>query len=133
MGRKVLGVVMSVAGALVGGAVGTAVYYWMWKQNFHALVLPGAGLGLGCHLASPNRSFRRGLVLAVCAIVFGVVVEWWFRPFNRDESFAYFLKNLGDLPPATFLMLAVGGIFAFWWGREASPWFSGRPLPSRNG
>lgn len=120
--------ILCTTGSIVGAAVGIAIYRMLLTQSYHALVLPGAGLGLGCHLAASSRSVKRGVGVGVVALVVGVLTEWWFRPFQRDGSLSYFLSNLSHLATGTLLMIVVGGVFGFWWGREASPWLPTKSL-----
>jgi hypothetical protein len=122
MARTAIGVLLSLAGAAGGAVIGVAICRWLYHQGLYAMILPGACLGLGAHLTSLDRSTIRGVVLGLAALVGGFVAEWWIRPFLADESFAYFLRHLSDLLPWTYLMIGLGAAFAFWWGREASPW-----------
>ena len=35
-------------------------------------------------------------------------------PFIKDDSLVYFLQNAGSLKPVTLVMIAIGGLIAFW-------------------
>lgn len=130
MGRFLVPALMSLAGAILGATVGVAAFSWLLGQGYYAMVLPGACMGLGCHLASPARSARRGLIAGVAGLALGVVVEWWYAPMIADPGFLYFVKHIPKLRPATFLMIGLGGLFAYWWGRESSPWIGRKPARS---
>lgn len=118
MGKRVLRELLGVCGAIVGGALGALGYQWMLGHGYHALVLPGALLGLGAGVGAGTVSKWRGLACALGALVFGVLVEWRFRPFAADEGLGYFVQHLGDLRPPTMIMLVAGGLLAFWMGRD---------------
>ncbi len=100
MGRTILGAFLSLLGASIGAFLGVLIFGWVLKQGFYALVIPGAALGLGCHLASPNRSKLRGLFCGVLAVVVGYYAEWRYRPWEEpDDNLGYFLTHLADLKP----------------------------------
>ena len=127
MARIALGLVLSLIGAAAGTAIGLLVFRWAYDQNLYAMIVPGASLGLGVHLASLDRSKIRGAVFAIAALILGLVVEWWYFPFLADESFTYFLRHTAKILPVHLLMIALGGLFGYWWGKEASPWARKRP------
>ncbi len=123
MGRAILSPVLSLLGAVGGAILGVLLFGWILQQGFYALAIPGAALGLGCLLASPDRSQIRGVMCGVVAVVLGYFVEWRYRPFlEPNEGLAYFAAHLPQLSVLTHVMIAVGAIVAFWWGRDASPW-----------
>jgi hypothetical protein len=109
---------LGVCGAAVGGLIGALGYRWMLEYGYHALVLPGALLGLGAGIGAGTVSMWRGIIAAAAALVFSLLVEWRFRPFVADESLNYFVGHLGSLSPPTMLMLAAGCLVAFWTGRD---------------
>lgn len=111
---------LGLVGAVVGGTLGVLAYQLLLRQGLYAIVLPGALLGLGCHILSRHRSTSRGLACAIAALVLGVVTEWASWPMRADPSLTYFLRHLGNLdrPTATPLLWALGAAFGFWWGRE---------------
>lgn len=112
---------VALLGAIIGGTIGVLGFAWFLSFGFHALVLPGGLMGIGAS-AGRVRNLPFAITLAVAASVLAVFAEWWKRPFLKDESLSYFLAHIGDLPPPTLLMIAVGSIVAFWgaydpWGR----------------
>jgi hypothetical protein len=121
MAGRVLDVVLALIGAAVGGAIGYAVFRWMYSQGFYAVILPGAFLGLGAGLLSRERSSLRGAVLGLAGFLLGSYADWELYPFKADDSFGYFLSHIHRIEPVQLLMIALGGFFAYWWGREAIP------------
>ncbi len=121
MARTAMGVVLSVLGATVGVALGIAASMWLKSQGYYAMILPGALLGLGANLASPRRSQVRGVFLGIAGLLVGMLAEWRLFPVG-DRSLGFFLGHLADQPMVTKLMLGFGALFAYWWGREPSPW-----------
>ncbi len=108
---------LAILGGAVGGALGYWLFFWVVGQGFYALALPGAALGLGAAFA---RCQLRWLAYAagIAAALLGFFAEWRFAPFKIDESFGYFLTHVHQLKPITLLMVAVGGLSAFWFVRE---------------
>lgn len=122
MSRLVIGTALSLVGAAVGTAIGLLIFNWFYNQNLYAMVVPGATLGLGSHLVALDRSKVRGVVLAGLAIAVGLLAESHYFPFVADDRLSYFLAHIPSIIPAHLLMIAIGGIFGYWWGKEASPW-----------
>lgn len=106
-----------ILGAIVGAAIGYAVFFFMAKQGLYAMVIPGALLGLGCGFLSGMSSIGLGTLCGLSAILLGLCIEWQFAPFIKDDSFGYFMSHLHDLRSMTLIMIALGGIFGFWFGR----------------
>lgn len=106
-----------ILGAIVGAAIGYAVFFFMAKQGLYAMVIPGALLGLGCGYLSGMPSIGLGTLCGLSAILLGLCIEWQFAPFIKDDSFSYFMTHLHDLRPMTLIMIALGGIFGFWFGK----------------
>jgi hypothetical protein len=111
-------------GAAAGGALGYFAFFWIARQGFYALALPGLFLGLGCGSLSRGTSRALGIVCAVAAVILGLIVEWQFAPFKADGSLTFFLTHVGDLQPITLISIGVGALFAYWCG-TVSP-FGGR-------
>ena len=128
MGRTAISSLLSFVGAVIGGAVGVAIFAGLKRFGLYAMVVPGASLGLGCLMLSRSRSTIRGAVVALLAIGLGLTTEWLFFP--NDRTFPEFLRHLPELGGREFFMIGLGGVFAFWWGRDASPFFS-PPRPDR--
>lgn len=100
-------------GAVVGGLIGHLLFFWVARQGFYALVLPGGLAGLA---AGIGRASSRGTALACGAIglVAGLFTEWRFAPFAADPGIGYFLTHLHQLRPVTLALLAVGAAIAVW-------------------
>ncbi len=104
-------------GGLIGGFVGYLAYAWLLTQGFYSVILPGALLGLGFGLAAQYRSVAFGIVCAFCGLILGYFCEWKEFPFVADDSFAYFLTHVYQLKPVTQIMIVLGAVMAFWFGR----------------
>jgi hypothetical protein len=120
--------ILGIIGAVAGGALGVIACWLVSLENFHGVILAGAGLGLGCGALSGDKSNGLGVVCAVAAVPLEIVTEWWLRPFVDNESLSYFVRNFHDLPKTTLFSMAVGGFFAFWFGRgrEGGAWLRQR-------
>ncbi len=112
--RELLGVVLASAGAYAG----FVAYRWMLSHGYHALVLPGALLGLGAGVGAGSKSTVRGLVCAAAALVFGLYVVWCFWSIGDDGTLASFVTKVHKLSPPTMIMLAAGCLLAYWMGRD---------------
>jgi hypothetical protein len=121
--------ILGIVGAVAGGAIGVIACWLVSLEGFQGLVLSGAGLGLGCGALSGDKSNGLGAVCAVAAVPLEIVTEWWLRAFLRDDSFSYFVGHLQDLPKTTLVSIAVGALFAFWFGRgrEGGTWLRRKP------
>ena len=106
--------------AAIGAIVGWFAFGWLVSQGLYGLALPGALLGLGCGLISGGVSTVNAVLCAILATVLGIVLEWRHLPFKDDESFGFFLSHLHELKGITWIMLALGSIFAYWFGRGRS-------------
>jgi len=102
---------------------------WALKRGFYALILPGALLGLGCNVLARHRSLGRGLGCAVAAFVLTLHADWRYEQFPDDGSFSFFATNFYRLDTVTLVMLGLGTLFAFWWGRDYHIWNAGRLEP----
>ncbi len=119
MNRLLIGNLLGLIGAAVGGVLGFYTFGWLEGHGFYGLAIPGAFLGLGCGLLAQHRSTSRGVACAVAALVLSIYAEWKYHPFLADGSFAYMLKHLSELSPVTLLMMTIGTAIAFWVGRDA--------------
>ena len=107
-----------IIGAAIGGTIGWFVFGWLLSQGYYALALPGALVGLGFGLLSRRSMLIGGLFCAVAALALMVVCEWQHRPFSDDKSLVYFVTHLQQLDNQfTYVLLAVGTVFAFWFGK----------------
>ena len=111
---------VGILGAAAGGLLGYFAFFWIARQGFYALMLPGGLVGLGGGLLARDRSPIRATICGLVALALGVFTEWRFAPFIKDTSLHYFLGHLHELRPITLLMIAVGGAFGYWLslGRE---------------
>ncbi len=108
-------------GAAVGGTVGYFAFAWILSQGFYAMILPGAAVGLGFGASTRERSTVYKFVSAILALGLGFFAEWRFFPFVKDGSFTYFVTHVHQLRPVSLLMIALGGVFAFWFGIGRTP------------
>jgi hypothetical protein len=100
-------------GAIVGGAVGYAGFFWLVNQGLYGLVVPGGLLGLGAGVYATSSRYIPPLC-GVMALILGIFTEWKFAPFNADESLSYFVAHLHQLKPMTLLMIGLGAAIGFW-------------------
>jgi hypothetical protein len=100
-------------GAAAGGAVGYFAFFWMVRQGFYGMVLPGGLLGFGAGLFQPKAK-GTPIVCGASALALGLFTEWRFAPFQHDESLGYFLANVHHLKPVTWMMIAAGAGLGFW-------------------
>jgi hypothetical protein len=105
---------VGILGAGLGGLLGYFAFFWIVRQGFYALMLPGGLVGLGGGLLARDRSPLRAGICGVFALGLGVFTEWRFASFIKDASLGYFLAHLHELRPITLLMIAVGGAFGYW-------------------
>src|SRR6185369_6204476 len=112
--RSKSGCLLGCIGAVIGGWMGYEAFFWIAKQGFYALPLPGALLGIGCGLLARKRLMPRAVLCGVAAVALGLYVEWRFEPFIADKSLGYFVSHIHLLRPYTLLMVALGGVFGFW-------------------
>jgi hypothetical protein len=101
------------AGALVGGAVGYLLFFYLAGHGYYGLAIPGGLLGLGAGVFR-SRSRLTPLVCALLALGAGVFTEWRYAPFIVNDSFGYFISHFGDLQPMTVIMIAIGVFAGFW-------------------
>jgi hypothetical protein len=117
MDRRVPGAVRCLLGAAIGGVLGYFAFTWILKQGFYAIALPGALVGAGGGWFARGPSWPRGLACGAAGIALGIFAEWSTSPFEKDESFAYFLTHLHHLRGITLIMIGVGGLLAYWFGK----------------
>lgn len=110
-------ILRGIGGAIFGAFLGYLLAKWCGEFGYKAMVIPGAFLGLGFGLASQYRNLICGIVCGVAGLAWGVTSEWLIFPFVADGSFTFFLQHLGDLSPPTWLMIGMGALMSFWFGR----------------
>ncbi len=119
MKRLMIGHVRGLVGAILGGVLGFYTFGWLLQQGFYGLMIPGALLGLGCGIAAGQPSLARGIACGVAAVTLAIYTQWHYWEFKEDDRFAYFITHLTSLSPVTLLMIAVGGVVAFWLGKDS--------------
>ena len=122
---RIISNVLGLTGAAAGGVFGHVLFQWIVRQGFYALIVPGGMLGLGCGLLARHPSKVRGIVCGLAALGLGIYSEWTCFPFVANGSFSYFLAHISELKPLTFVMISVGGLVAYWLGKDAG---YGRPV-----
>jgi hypothetical protein len=95
------------------------LFQFLLARQFYALALPGAVVGIGAGLVARGRSQTLAAICAAAAIVLAIVIEWQRAPFKEDGSFRYFATHLHQLDGGAvkFVMIAVGALCAYWFGR----------------
>jgi hypothetical protein len=126
---RILSNVLGLVGAAVGGTLGFFLFRWILEQGFYALMLPGALLGLGGSIVSRHYSFARGVVCGLAALVLGLFTEWHFM--KHDGSFVFLVRHANQLTPITQIMIAAGGLFGYWFGKDPSSFLPSLPLKPR--
>ncbi len=99
------------AGAIVGG-LGFG-FLWIAHQGLYALALPGSLLGIGASLFK-NRSTAVCIVCGFLALALGLLAQWRFAPFVKDERLGYFLSHVHQLKPITLIMIGMGTVIGIW-------------------
>lgn len=122
---KAIGTCLGTLGGTIGGAIGYFGFFWLMRQGFYGIVLPGAMIGIGCGSLSGRRSAYLGLLCATAGLALGVFTEWRYSPFRDDASFPFFVHHILDLRRITLFLLALGAFLGFWFGmgREGGAWF----------
>ena len=100
-------------GAVLGGLVGYFGFFWLTRQGFYGLVLPGGLLGMGAGIATCHSRWP-SVVCGVSALALSLFTRWQFGHFDADVSFGYFLSHVYQLSPVTLLMIAAGTAIGFW-------------------
>jgi hypothetical protein len=100
-------------GAALGGVVGYFAFFWIARQGFYGLILPGALLGIGACLA-PSRSIAPCVLCGVAALALELFSEWKFAPFIKDAGLSYFLAHVHQLRPVTLILICLGAFSGFW-------------------
>jgi hypothetical protein len=115
---------LALLGTAIGAVAGYYLFFWITKQGLYPMVIPGALMGLGCGALSGTKSNTIGVICAAAAVMVGLFIEWRFAPFVNDRSFSYLLTHVHQLRPASLIMIAVGGVFGYWFGRgrEGGVW-----------
>src|SRR5262245_60278425 len=104
---------LPLAGACVGGLGGYFLFFWIARQGFYGVMLPGCLLGIGAGFF-PTRSVAVCVVCGVVALMLGFFTEWRFAPFSKDQSLSFFVSHLHELRPITLIMIVLGGFIGFY-------------------
>jgi hypothetical protein len=107
------GMLLPLAGAVVGGIVGYITCEFLWHQGFMALAVPGGFLGLGAGVAK-NNALAVPIACGIAATVLGIYVASQLSPFFDDDSLGFFVRNLHKSSSATQIMIGVGGFLGFY-------------------
>jgi hypothetical protein len=105
------------AGAVAGAVAGYFVFYWLYKNGFYAIMLPGLAMGMAAGWAAGGKSPALGIVCAVAAIAVGVYSEWTIGPFKKDPSLTFFITHVHHLPVVKLVFIGLGSAAAFWFGQ----------------
>lgn len=109
---------MGILGAALGAIAAWFIYNWAYDQGFYALALPGAAVGLGFSALSRRTMIAGGIFCAVVSFFLTAACEWNNSPFDSDQSFTYFLANIHNVDSQmTLVMIGLGVLMAFWFGR----------------
>lgn len=104
---------IAIAGAIVGGVLGSLAFGFFLDRGFYAFAVPGGLAGIGAGV-SKNHARWVPFVYAIIALVAGVVAEGVYRPFVADDSFVYFLKHIFEIESIGMVMIVLGTIIGFW-------------------
>jgi hypothetical protein len=110
---RLVGNVVTVCLACVGGFLGHLGFGLLLNQGFYAMILPGGLIGLAAGV-SRSRSLMVPVLCGILAIVAGLLTEFRYAPFLADSSLNYFLLHALDLRPVTLLLIGLGGVIGFW-------------------
>jgi hypothetical protein len=123
---------LGILGGIAGGTAGYFVFFYATRQGLYPMVLPGALVGLGCGAMLGTKSNAMGIFCGVSALALGLFIEWQFAPFARDPSLGFFLSHINQLRSMTLILIVIGALlaFAFGRGREGGVWLrkAGEPL-----
>jgi hypothetical protein len=119
-----LNYLLGLLGGIAGGVVGYFVFFYAIGQGLYPMVLPGALVGLGCGALLGTKSKTVGVVCGLSALALGLFIEWQFAPFERDPSLGFFLAHVNQLRSMTVILIVLGALlaFAFGRGREGGVW-----------
>jgi hypothetical protein len=122
--QYVLNYILGILGGIAGGTIGYFVFFYATGQGLYPMVLPGALVGLGCGAMLGTKSNAMGIVCGLSALALGLFIEWQFAPFEHDRSFGFFLLHLNQLRSMTLILIVLGALlaFAFGRGRDGGVW-----------
>jgi hypothetical protein len=98
---------LALVAGLAGGIVGFFGFFWIWKQGFYALVLPGGLVGICASVFKP-KSAAVCVLCGLLALAIGLFTEWKRAPWVKDDSLLFFLMHVHKLQPVSLIMIGVG-------------------------
>lgn len=104
---------IAIAGAIVGGVIGTFAFGFFLDRGLYAFAVPGGLAGIGAGVVK-NHARWVPVLCAAIALVAGIVAEGVYRPFVADDSFIYYLKHIYEIETIGIVMIALGTIIGFW-------------------
>jgi hypothetical protein len=115
---------LGMVGGIIGGAIGYYIFFYATRQGLYPMVLPGAMVGLGCGTLLGMKSNAMGIVCGLSGLFLSFFIEWQFAPFAVDRSFGYFITHLHQLRSMTLILIVIGALlgFSFGRGREGGVW-----------
>jgi hypothetical protein len=106
---------LALVGGVAGGVAGYFLFFLLLKLGLYGIVLPGAGIGLGCGLLSRGKSNTLAAVCGVAGAALGLFTQW--QVTLPIMSLGFFLTHLRELPAVAVILIGAGTLFAFWFGR----------------
>ena len=104
-----------ILGAIVGAVLGYFAFSWLLNYGMYAGVLPGSLIGVGFSIAARRPLMAAGIVCGICGLIFGF---WCDAHTNAPpETLVQYFQTFEQVPAANKIMIAVGGLMAFWFGK----------------
>jgi hypothetical protein len=120
MSRWLVEAARGLVGGVVGGVLGYLGFRWILSHGFYGLALPGITLGAGCGALSGTRSVVRGVLCGLAALALSLFSDWTVTLINGERpTFVYYLSHLQDQTPVTLLLIVVGTLAGYWFGKDA--------------
>lgn len=104
-------------GAAVGAGLGVFAYFQLLNFGLDSLAIPGALTGLGFGLFSKRSFLSAGFVCALLGLAVMLWCEWQSLLNFKDKEIGVFIKAIPDLNTSSKIMIGVGAVMAFWFGR----------------
>ena len=109
---------LGILGGIAGGIAGGFICKFLAGQGFYAGVIPGAMVGLGFAFAARKGHLLFGFASGILGLVAALVTEW--QVFHSDQSFFESVAQLQKEGIVTWVMLGVGTLLAFSFGKGNS-------------
>ena len=107
--------IFGVLGGITGGVVGGFICRFLADQGLYAVVIPGALVGLGFGLAAKKGHIVFGLVSGIMGLLAGLMTQWLV--YSNEPSFFKLVAELKDYHVMTFILLGLGTLLAFSFGK----------------